>query len=204
MSLTCRLCVYCMESQNFRARTTWDHLFQTSHYREEKNGGLEIKIHLQPQHMRLTSGFPQDCKPGEVLCSCPEMLQRWEGGWGIPEPNIKTKKKTLGKQKVVGFLSLSLSNGSLEQKRARYQKKKKKKVGGARTMPFLSFTLLGRSLHTLFPLFGKKIASAQCQCDTSPEQWGEGEAALEQIQGHPGWTHLNVPSCKGQRVARGR
>ena len=40
------------------------------------------------------------------------MLQWWEGSQWTPEPNTKTNKKTLGKLKEVG--SLSLSNRSLD------------------------------------------------------------------------------------------
>lgn len=61
-------------NQNFGARTTWDHLLQTSHYREEKNGDLEIKLHLQQYQMKLTSGLheiaPKGLIFGPVLRCC--------------------------------------------------------------------------------------------------------------------------------------
>ena len=98
------------------------------------------------------------------------MLQWWEGSQWTPEPNTKTNKKTLGKLKEVG--SLSLSNRSLDFLGGSVVKNLSASAGDMGLIPGL-----GRSPGV------QNDKSFQYSCPGNPKDRGEWGATVHGAEG---------------------
>lgn len=109
MSLTCYRFIYHTELQNFRARTTVQ-FFSLHRERKKKETWrfnfifVSIKAGI-PNKTNFRLSTRSKTRRSSLLLPL-ERLQKRERSWWILELNIKSKRKTLGRQKVVGCLPL--------------------------------------------------------------------------------------------------